>query len=108
MAYNYRWLSQALDDMSNEIDYVVKEFGLNAARRVESKIYDGVQQLCRFPFSGVRYEENVLYNYHEVRIFHLNQISLIYSFDNEMITLITLWNNYRNPDKLNEIIESRG
>lgn len=25
MAYKYRWLSEALDDMSNEIDYVVKK-----------------------------------------------------------------------------------
>ena len=50
MAYKYRWLSQALDDFSNEIGYVVKEFGLSAARRAESKIYDGVQQLCQFPF----------------------------------------------------------
>lgn len=25
MAYKYRWLSEALDDMSNEIEYVVKK-----------------------------------------------------------------------------------
>ena len=108
MVYKYRWLSQALDDMSNEIEYVIQEFGLNAARRIESKIYDGVQQLCRFPFSGVCYEKGTLYNDQEVRVLHLCQISLIYSFDTEMITLIALWNNYRNSDKLNEIIESRG
>lgn len=86
MAYKYRWLSQALDDMSNEIEYVAKEFGLRAARRMESKVYDGVQQLCQFPYSGVRYEEDVLYNNHEVRVLHLHQVSLIYRFDNEMIT----------------------
>lgn len=107
MAYKYRWLSEALDDMSNEIEYVAKEFGLKAARRAESKIYDGVQQLCRFPFSGMCYEEDILYNNHEVRVLHLHQVSLIYSFDNELITLIALWNNYQNPDKLNEIIEAR-
>lgn len=108
MVYKYRWLSQALDDLSGEIEYVIKEFGLNAARRVENRIYDGVQQLCRFPFSGARYGENVLYDNQEIRILHLHQISLIYCFDNEMITLVALWNNYQNPDKLNEIIETRG
>ena len=107
MAYKYRWLSQALDDMSHEIEYVAKEFGLKAARQAESRVYDGVQQLCRFPFSGVPYEENVLYNNHEVRVLHLHQVSLIYSFDNEIITLIALWNNYQNPDRLSELIESR-
>lgn len=107
MAYNYRWLSQALDDMSNEIEYVAKEFGLKAARRAESRVYEGVQQLCRFPYSGMRYEEDLFYNNHEVRVLHLHQVSLIYSFDNEMITLIALWNNYKNPDRLIEVIESR-
>lgn len=107
MAYKYRWLSQAHDDMSNEIKYVAKEFGLKAARRAECRIYEGVHQLCRFPYSGMRYEEDILYNNHEVRVLHLCQVSLIYSFDNEMITIIALWNNYQNPDRINEVIESR-
>ena len=107
MAYKYRWLSQALDDFSNEIGYVVKEFGLSAARRAESKIYDGVQQLCQFPFSGIPFEEKLLYNNQAIRVLHIHQISLIYSFDNEMITIIALWNNYQSPNKLTSIIESR-
>lgn len=106
MAYKYRWLSQALDDMSNEIEYVVKEFGLKAARRAESRIHEGVLQLCQFPNSGVRYEE-ALYNGQEVRVLHIKQISLIYSFDNETITLIAIWNNYQNPERLDEVIVSR-
>ena len=107
MAYKYRWLSQALDDMSNEIEYVVKEFGLKAARRMESRVHEGVLQLCQFPYSGVRYEEDILYNGQEVRVLHLRQISLIYSFDKETITIIALWNNYQNPERLDEVIESR-
>ena len=107
MAYKYRWLSEALDDMSNEIEYVVKEFGLKTARQVENSVHERVLQLCQFPFSGVRYEEDVLYNGHEVRVLHIRQISLIYSFDNEVVTLIAVWNNYQNPDRLNEVISSR-
>ena len=107
MAYKYRWLAEALDDMSNEIDYVTKEFGLKAAKRVESRVHERVLQLCQFPYSGVRYEEDVLYNGNEVRVLHIRQISLIYSFDNEMITLIAVWNNYQNPIRLNEVINSR-
>ena len=107
MAYKYRCLAEALDDMSNEIDYVAKEFGLRAAKRVESRVHERVLQLCQFPYSGVRYEEDVLYNGHEVRVLHIRQISLIYSFDNEMITLIAIWNNYLNPKRLSEVINSR-
>ena len=107
MAYKYRWLAEALDDMSNEIDYVAKEFGLRAAKWVESRVHERVLQLCQFPYSGVRYEEDVLYNGHEVRVLPIRQISLIYSFDNEMITLIAIWNNYLNPKRLSEVINSR-
>lgn len=107
MAYKYRWLTEAIDDMSNEIDYVAKEFGLRTAKRVESRVHERVLQLCQFPYSGVRYEEDVFYNGHEVRVLHIRQISLIYSIDNEMITLIAVWNNYQNPDRLNEVINSR-
>ena len=107
MAYKYRWIAEALDDMSKEIEYVAKEFGLKTARQVENRVHERVLQLCQFPFSGVRYEEDVSYNGHEVRVLHIRQISLIYSFDNETITLIVLWNNYQNPDGLNEVINSR-
>jgi plasmid stabilization system protein ParE len=107
MAYKYRWLSEALDDMSNEIDYVAKEFGLKTARQVENRVHERVLQLCQFPNSGVRYEEDILYNGQEVRVLHIRQLSLIYSFDNEIITLIAVWNNYQNPDRLNEVINSR-
>lgn len=107
MVYKYRWLSEALDDMSNEIDYVAKEFRLKTARQVENRVHERILQLCQFPYSGVRYEEDVLYNGYEVRILHIRQISLIYSFDEEMITLIAVWNNYQNPNSLNEVINSR-
>ena len=107
MAYKYRWLSEALDDMSNEINYVAKEFGLKTARQVENSVHEQILQLCQFPYSGIRYEENILYKGQEVRVLHIRQVSLIYSFDNEIITLIAVWNNYQNPDRLNEVINSR-
>ena len=107
MAYKYRWLSQALDDMMHEIEYVREEFGLKAAQRTESKVREGVHQLCEFPYSGVRYEEDLLFDGHEVRVLPLRQISVIYRVEDEMITLIAIWNNYQNPNRLNEIIQTR-
>lgn len=100
MAYNYRWLSEALDDMSNEIDHVVREFGLKAAKHLENRVHERVLQLCELPNSGVRYDEVLLYHGHEIRVLHIRQISLIYSFDEEIITLIAVWNNYQNPNRL--------
>lgn len=46
MAYKYRWLSEALDDMSNEIDYVAKEFGLKTARQI-NRFFNCVSSLIQ-------------------------------------------------------------
>ena len=42
MIYKYRWLSQALDDMSQEIGYVYSLFGHKAAQRAEARIHDRI------------------------------------------------------------------
>jgi len=107
MAYKYRWLSEALDDMAHEIEYVRDEFGLKAAQNTEAKVHEGVRQLCLFPYSGVRYEENAFYKGYAVRVLPLRQISVIYCIEDDTITLIAIWNNYQNPYRLDDIIKTR-
>lgn len=92
--------------MSQEIGYVYSQFGVKAAQRAESRIHDGVRQLCQFPNSGVRYEE-MFYNGNTVRILHLRQISLIYVVEDNLITIIAVWNNFQNPDHLRDVIAAR-
>ena len=106
MACKYRWLNQALDDMSREIGYVYTMFGVKAAQRAETRIHDRIQQLCLFPYSGVQYED-MLYKGNQVRVLHLRQISIIYSVEEELITIIAIWNNYQNPVLLRDVIEAR-
>lgn len=106
MAYKYRWLQQALEDLAQEIGFVQSEFGDHAARKVEAHIHERVSQLCLFPSSGVRYE-GLYYKESEVRVLHIRQISIIYCLDDEVITLIAVWNNYQNPDRLLEIVDDR-
>ena len=106
MAYKYKWLSLALEDLSQEIGYVYDEFGLAAARRAEVQIHDGVRQLCQFPKSGVRYD-GLHYHENEVRVLHLRKVSIIYSFEDDVIILIAIWNNYQNPNRLQSVIEAR-
>ena len=106
MAYKYKWLSQALDDLAEEIDYVKREFGDKAARDAEVKIRERVRQLCIFPYSGVLYDD-LLYGGEKVRVLHIKQLSIIYAFQNDVIILIAVWNNYHNPKHLSEIVSSR-
>ena len=106
MAFKYRWLNQALDDMDQEICYVRYEFGENTARKVESRIHERVINLCAFPYLGMNYE-GLKHQGNAVRILHIKQISLIYSIDGNMITLIALWNNRRDEKMLKSMIDSR-
>ncbi len=106
MVYKYRWLDQALDDMTKEIDFVLREYGVNEARKVEEEIRKRVLQLCRFPFSGVEYE-GLLFHGKEVRTIRMNRISIIYCVQGEIVTLVAIWNNSQNPDKLLAIVKER-
>lgn len=106
MVYKYRWLDQALDDLEQEVGYVFYEFGVASARKAEATIHERVTQLCSFPHLGMTYEE-LKYKGNEVRILHIKQVSLFYSIEDEMITLIALWNNRRDEKMLKTMIESR-
>lgn len=106
MAYKYRWLDLALDDMAKEIDFVLREFGIKAARKVETDVHDRVLQICQFPFSGEAYEV-LLFHGKEVRAVRMWHISIIYCFHCEIVTLIAIWNNSQDPEKLSVIMEER-
>lgn len=106
MAYNYRWLEPALDDLSQEIRYVLSEFGLTAARKAESNIREGVERLRSFPNIGVRYE-GLTYAGCEVRLLHIRQVSIVYCLQVDTITLISVWNDRRDEKNINAMIQSR-
>lgn len=36
MVYKYRWIDQALDDLEQEVGYVICEFGIASARKMEA------------------------------------------------------------------------
>lgn len=106
MAYNFQWLDPALDDMSQEIGYVLAEFGLKAARKAEAMIREQVNLLCDFPQMGMVYE-GLFYHGNEVRVLHMRQVSVIYTFQDGMITLVAVWNNYQDPEHLQQVIANR-
>ena len=106
MAYSYIWLDQALEDLSQEIGYVCSEFGVSAARKAEAKIRERVNQLCDFPRLGQVYE-GLSFNGSEVRVLHIRQVSVLYTFDDNIITLVAVWNNYQDPAQLAEELDER-
>jgi plasmid stabilization system protein ParE len=106
MVYKYRWLAAALEDLSQEVGYVLCEFGIQAARKAEFSVRQAVECLCLFPNTGVRYG-GLMYEGYEVRVLRQRQVSIIYCLQGDMITLIAVWNNHRDDKRIEAMIQSR-
>jgi len=107
MACEIGWLESAQNELNAEIEYVLGEFGENTAKRVQLKVKEVVDQLEVFPNSGARYD-GCLYHGHEVRMAHVQPLTIFYSYDEvSHVTILAIWNNYQNPDKITRILNSK-
>ena len=44
----------------------------------------------------------------EVRMIHVRQLTIFYSFDEKsLVTILAVWNNYQDPNKINELLGSK-
>ena len=49
-----------------------------------------------------------MYRGHEVRMIHVRQLTIFYSFDGKsLVTILAVWNNYQDPNKINELLSSK-
>ncbi len=107
MAFDIGWLKSAQEELDAEIEYVYSEFGEDSARRVRTKIKEAVGTLDTFPNSGMRCD-GFMYRGHEVRMIHVRQLTIFYSFDEmSLVSILAVWNNYQNPAKINELLNSK-
>ena len=83
------------------------EFGEGSARRARTKIKEAVDSLDTFPNLGMRCD-GFMYRGNEVRMIHVRQLTIFYSFDEvSLVTILAVWNNYQDPDKINKLLHSR-
>ncbi len=107
MAFEIAWLESARRELDAEIEYVYSEFGEDSARRARTKIKEAVDPLDTFPDSGMRCD-GFMYHGHEVRMIHVRQLTVFYSFDEiSLVTILAVWNNYQDPAKINVILNSK-
>lgn len=107
MAFDIGWLESAQEELDAEIEYVYSEFGEDSARRARTKIKEAVGTLDTFPNSGMRCD-GFMYRGHEVRMIHVRQLTIFYSFDEmSLVSILAVWNNYQNPAKINELLNSK-
>lgn len=107
MAFEIVWLESAQKELDAEIEYVYNEFGEDSAKRSRIKIKAAIDPLDTFPNSGIRCND-FQYLGHNVRMIHIRQITVFYSFDDiYKVTVIAIWNNYQDPEKINDLLKSK-
>ena len=99
MAFEIEWLESAERDLDAEIAYVLEEFGFEAARKAYLHLQKHVGQLAGFPLIGSVYE-GVTYQGCEIRKLPIRQVTVFYSPQADKVTVIAVWNNYKNPDSI--------
>jgi plasmid stabilization system protein ParE len=92
---NIIWTDLAIDDVSENIYYLEKEWTEKEVIRFNKKIEETLEKLSR---------ENILFKPTEYKnvfqIVIIKQITLFYEVKGDDIFLLRFWNNYQNPDKL--------
>ena len=92
---NIIWTDLAIDDVSENIYYLEKEWTEKEVIRFNKKIEETLEKLPR---------ENILFKPTEYKnvfqIVIIKQITLFYEVKGDDIFLLRFWNNYQNPDKL--------
>jgi plasmid stabilization system protein ParE len=92
---NIIWTDLAIDDVSENIYYLEKEWTEKEVIRFNKKIEETLEKLSR---------ENLLFKPTEYKnvfqIVIVKQITLFYEVKGDDIFLLRFWNNYQNPDKL--------
>lgn len=92
---NIIWTDLAIDDVSENIYYLEKEWTEKEVIRFNKKIEETLEKLSR---------ENILFKPTEYKnvfqIVIIKQITLFYEVKGNDIFLLRFWNNYQNPDKL--------
>ncbi len=90
------WTESAINDVSNNIDYLEKEWTEKEIIRFNKKINEVLSSLLQ---ENVVFKSTKYKNIFEVVV--IKQITLFYEVKAENIILLRFWNNYQDPKKLN-------
>ncbi|WP_374364893.1 type II toxin-antitoxin system RelE/ParE family toxin [Cloacibacterium sp.] len=69
------------------------------SKQLNLKIYRKIDQLKKFPYTGVEIENE------NARVLHFENYSLIYRLNINKIFILAFWDTRQNPSKLLEILK---
>jgi len=93
------WSEPSRDDLREIVSYVGNSFGQRKAKEVLAEIRNSAELLKNFPFLGKKFvkDEELQIEYRTLPS-ELNQ--LIYYVDEDTITIVTVWQNRRDINRL--------
>lgn len=86
------WSNKAVSDNSNNIDYLIEKWNLNVVLDYEKKIIETENLLLSQPYLG---QFDTELNLHKILV--VSQIYMMYEVNNDVISIIRIWNNYKMP-----------
>jgi plasmid stabilization system protein ParE len=93
--FNIIWSDLAIDDVSENIYYLEREWTEKEIERFLNKTDDVLEKLAK---GNIKFKTTKYKDVYQVPI--VKQITLFYEKNEDGIILLRFWNNYQNPKKL--------
>ncbi len=103
MDYEIKWLAEARESLNAEMEFVFVEFGRTTLEKSYHTLMERVSQLQMFPRLGVRCED-LDYHGYEIRMLHVRKISIVYTIVENIVQILYVWNNQRDPGLMAKIV----
>lgn len=96
MSYSIRWSPRAVDDISNQLDYIEQEWNRTVVNKFLNRIEDVLETITDNP--------KLFPLIHKKKAIHRcvinSHLVLYYRLSGTQIELITFWNTSKNPENL--------
>jgi plasmid stabilization system protein ParE len=89
------WSDLAIDDFSENINYLENQWSEREVIRFNKKVQEVLDKLSK---GNIEFKPTEYKNVFQVVI--LKQITLFYRVDENNLILLRFWNNYQNPNNL--------
>ena len=105
MDFKIEWLRSAQNDFDAEIAYVLTEYGFITARKIYMRLMKRVALLSSFPQIGTLCPDLHYFGF-EVRKLPIRRLTIFYSPQTDKVTIIAVWNNYQDPERLSTHLQN--
>lgn len=101
-----RWTEKAIESYNNVVDYSLEHFGRFATVDLTRKVDAAVAKISKYPFACPLvtsvHIENEVFRYVTIK----GPLQLVYKEENEICTIVAIWNTNMYPKNLLKILNS--